>query len=172
MRHHKLIINDDSHLNFFLSYVNPICPSFFIKSIFLNFHFWKNLNFRSENWLHQFSSLCTMSRSIIFENQEQMQCVNFGFDDFFPSARNELDTCSLNQKLCLIKKQIPIRSSTRSLNQHLSELWIRRFFPKRTQGGHLQSESEVMFYKIKWKMKQYTNQILDQIPDQDLNQIP
>ena len=41
----------------------------------------------------------TMSRSIIFENQEQMQCVNFGSDDFFPSARNELDTCSLNQKI-------------------------------------------------------------------------
>jgi len=41
LRHHKLIINDDSHPNFFLSYINPICPSFFIKSIFLNFHFWK-----------------------------------------------------------------------------------------------------------------------------------
>ena len=46
-----------------------------------------------------------MSRSIIFENQEQMQCVNFGFDDFFPSARNELDTCSLNQKLMFVKKK-------------------------------------------------------------------
>ena len=44
----------------------------------------------------------TMSRSIIFENQEQMQCVNFGFDDFFPSAR-KVDTCSLNQKLCFIR---------------------------------------------------------------------
>ena len=38
---YKLKINDDSHLNFFLSYINPICPSFFIKNIFLNFHFWK-----------------------------------------------------------------------------------------------------------------------------------
>ena len=48
----------------------------------------------------------TMSRSIIFENQEQMQCVNFGSDDFFPSARNELDTCSLNQKLMFVKKRV------------------------------------------------------------------
>ena len=53
----KIIINDDSHPKFILSYINPICPSFFIKSIFLNFHFWKNLNFCSENWLHLFSSL-------------------------------------------------------------------------------------------------------------------
>ena len=56
-----------------------------------------------------------MSRSIIFENQEQMQCVNFGFDDFFPSARNELDTCSLNQKLSdkydlAVKPYIPYKS--------------------------------------------------------------
>ena len=36
--HHKLTINDDSH-PIFLSYINPICPLFPIKSIFLNFHF-------------------------------------------------------------------------------------------------------------------------------------
>ena len=34
LRHHKLKMNDDSILNFFLSYINPICPSFFIKTIF------------------------------------------------------------------------------------------------------------------------------------------
>ena len=59
-----------------------------------------------------------MSRSIIFENQEQMQCVNFGSDDFFPSARNELDTCSLNQKLMFVKKKsiqiVPQNQSTES----------------------------------------------------------
>ena len=37
----ELIINDDSHPKFFLSYINPICASFFIKTIFKNFHFWK-----------------------------------------------------------------------------------------------------------------------------------
>ena len=57
MRHHKLIINDDSHPNFFLSYINPICPSFFIKIIFLNFHFWKKLNFCFENLPHLFRPL-------------------------------------------------------------------------------------------------------------------
>ena len=46
MRHHKIKINDDSHLNFFLSYINPICPSFFMKSIFFKFSLLKKiLNF-------------------------------------------------------------------------------------------------------------------------------
>ena len=45
LRHHKLIINDDSHPQFFLSYINPICPSFFIKSFLKIFTFEKNLNF-------------------------------------------------------------------------------------------------------------------------------
>jgi hypothetical protein len=57
-----------------------------------------------------------MSRSIIFENQEQMQCVNFGSDDFFPSARNELDTCSLNQKLMFVKKKEYSNCPTKTVN--------------------------------------------------------
>ena len=41
LSHHKLMINEDSHPNFFLAYINNICPSIFIKTIFQNFHFWK-----------------------------------------------------------------------------------------------------------------------------------
>ena len=42
---------------FFLSYLKPICPTFFFKRFFLIFTFEKNLKFCSENWLHLFSSL-------------------------------------------------------------------------------------------------------------------
>ena len=55
------MINDDSHPNFFLSYINSICPSFFIKSTFSIFTFEKNLNFCSESLLHLFSTLCIRS---------------------------------------------------------------------------------------------------------------
>ena len=60
------------NLNFLLNGQNPlfwsfpnflvVCPSFFIRIIFLNFHFWKNLNFIYENWLHLFSSLWIILR--------------------------------------------------------------------------------------------------------------
>ena len=43
MRHHKLKINDDSNPNFFLTYINPISPSFFIKSIFFKFSLLKKI---------------------------------------------------------------------------------------------------------------------------------
>ena len=39
-------------------YINPKCPSFFIKRMFFKFSlFIKNLNFFSENWLYLFSCL-------------------------------------------------------------------------------------------------------------------
>ena len=40
---------------FFVFDMNPICPSLKIQSILLNFHFWKNLNFCSENWRRLYS---------------------------------------------------------------------------------------------------------------------
>ena len=45
LRHHKLIINDDSQPNFFLYHFGNYFQFFFTKRIFKSFHFWKKINF-------------------------------------------------------------------------------------------------------------------------------
>ena len=61
---------------FFLTYINPISPSFFIKSIFfLIFTLEKNLNFCSESLLYLFSTLWPKRLSCTFRHHFYIECL-------------------------------------------------------------------------------------------------